>query len=130
MARRHGVGQRGHVGAEDDFISGAVEEVGHGGAGFGKHGVGVAAGGVGSARVGVVAAQIIGDGVDDALRNLRSAGAVEERGGVSVDGLGECGELGADVGEVEGSGGEGFSGWHGVHYFLPCRACQQAWVIE
>ena len=54
---RHHIGQRGHVGAEDDFIGGAVEEVGHGGAGFGDHGVGVAAGGVGSAGVGVVAAR-------------------------------------------------------------------------
>ena len=77
-----GVGERGHVGAEDDFVSGAVQEVGHGGAGFGEHGVGIAAGGVGSAGVGVVAAQVVGDGVDDALRNLRSAGAVEEHGGV------------------------------------------------
>ena len=52
----HGVSERGHVGAEDDFVGGAVEEVGHGGAGFGEHSVGVAAGGVGSAGVGVVAA--------------------------------------------------------------------------
>src|ERR1700734_630398 len=114
----HGVGERGHIGPEDDFISGAVEEVGHGGAGFGKHGVGVAAGGVGPAGVGIVAAQVIGNGVDDALRNLRSPGTVEERGGVSVDGLGECGELGADVEEVEGSGGKGFYGSNGVHYFF------------
>ncbi len=49
----------------------------------------MAAGGVGSAGVGVVAAKVVGDGVDDALRNLRSAGAVEERGGMVVDGLGE-----------------------------------------
>jgi hypothetical protein len=49
----------------------------------------VAAGGVGSAGVGIVAAQVVGDGVNDALRNLRSAGAVEECGGVGVDGLGE-----------------------------------------
>ena len=98
----HRVGERGHVGAEGDFVGGAVQEVGHGGAGFGDHGVGAAAGGVGSAGVGVVAAQVVGDGVDDALRHLRPAGAVEERGGVSVDGLGEGGELGADVGEVEG----------------------------
>ena len=85
----HGEGQRGHVGAEDDFVGAAVEEICHGGARIGEHGIGVAAGGVGSASVGVVAAQVVGDGVDDALRHLRSAGAVEEYGGMSVDGLGE-----------------------------------------
>ena len=102
IARRHGERQRGHVRPEDDFVGAAVQEVGHGAAGFGDHGVGAAAGGVGSAGVGVVAAQVVGDGVDHALRDLRSAGAVEEGGGMAVDGLGERGELGADVGEVEG----------------------------
>ena len=53
----------------------------------------MAAGGVGSAGVGIVAAQVVGDGIDHALRNLRSAGAVEEDGGMAVDGLGERGEL-------------------------------------
>ena len=86
-----GEGQRGHVRAEDDFVSAAVQEVGHGAAGSGDHRVGAAAGGVGSAGVGVVVAQVVGDGVDHALRDLRSAGAVEEGGGVSVDGLGQGG---------------------------------------
>ena len=54
---RHRIGQRGHVGAEDDFIGAAVQKVSHGGAGFGEHGVSVAAGRVGSAGVGVVAAR-------------------------------------------------------------------------
>jgi hypothetical protein len=66
-----------------------VEEVGHGGAGVGEHGVGVAAGGVGAAGIRVVAAQVVGDGVDDALWNLSAAGAVEEGGRMSVDRLGE-----------------------------------------
>ena len=70
------VGQGRHVGPEGDFVGGAVEEVGHGAAGFGDHGIGVAAGGVGSAGIGVVAAQVVGNGVDDALRDLRPAGAV------------------------------------------------------
>src|SRR3989442_15960003 len=48
------VGQRGHVGTEDNFVGIAVEEIGHGAAGFGKHGVGVAAGGGGAGRIGVV----------------------------------------------------------------------------
>ena len=112
-----GEGQRGHVGTEDDFVGAAVQEVGHGAARLGDHGVGAAAGGVGSAGVGVVVAQIVGDGVDDALRDLRSAGAVEECGGVAVDGLGERGELGADVGEVEGGGRGVFGGRHGELHF-------------
>jgi hypothetical protein len=110
------IGERGHVGAEDDFVGAAVQEVGHGGAGLGDHGIGVAAGGVGSAGVGVVAAQVVRDGVDHTLRNLRAAGAVEEGGGMSVDGLGERGELRADVVKVEG-GGSGFGCGHGLIYF-------------
>src|SRR5206468_12237122 len=92
----HGIGERRHVGAEGNFVGGAVQEVGHGAAGFDDHGVGASAGGVGSAGVGVVTAEVVGDGVDHALRHLRPSGAVEKRGGVSVDGLGEGGELGAD----------------------------------
>ena len=108
----HRIGQRGHVLTEDDFIGAAVQEVGHGAARFGDHGVGVAAGGVGSARVGVVAAKIVGYGVDHALRDLRPARAVEKRGRVAVDSLRERRELGPDVGEVEGRGESGFSGRH------------------
>ncbi len=33
---RHRVRQRGHVGAEDDFVGAAIQEVGHGGAGCGE----------------------------------------------------------------------------------------------
>ena len=51
---RDGEGKRRHVGAEDDFVGAAVQEVGHGSAGFGDHRVSVAAGGVGSAGVGIV----------------------------------------------------------------------------
>ena len=46
--------ERGHVGAEDDFVGAAVQEVGHGSAGFGDHRVGAATAGVGSAGVGIV----------------------------------------------------------------------------
>jgi hypothetical protein len=74
-ARDH-VGQRSHVLSEDDFVGTAMQEVSHGGAGGCDHGIGAASGGVGSGGVGVVAAQVVGDGVDHALRNLRSAGAV------------------------------------------------------
>ena len=78
----------------------------------------MATGRVGSAGVGVVAAQVAGDGVNHALRDLRSAGAVEEDGGMSVDGLGESGELRADIGEVEGGGSEGLSVGMGSLYIM------------
>ncbi len=71
----HGIGQRRHVRTEDNFVGGAVQEVGHGGAGFGDHGVGVAAGGVGSAGVGIVAAQ-----VSWRWRRSRAAGLAFRRG--------------------------------------------------
>jgi len=92
--------QRGHVRTKGDFIGAAVQEVGHGTARFGDHGIRAAAGRVGSAGVGVVAAQVVRDGVNHALRDLRSAGTIEECGRVAVDGLGKGRELGADVGDV------------------------------
>ena len=104
---RDGEGQRRHVGTEGDFVGAAVQEVGHGAASPRDHCVGVSAGRVSSASIGVVVAQVGGDGVDHALRDLRSARAVEERGGVAVHGLRERRKLRADVGEVEGSG-QGF----------------------
>ena len=114
---RHGVGQRGHVGAEDDFVGAAIKKIGHGGARFIQHGVCVAAGGVGAAGVGVVMAQIVGDGVDYAARDLGSAGAIEEDGRMSVHGLGESGKLGANVLDVEGSTRGCFNDVHGSIYF-------------
>ena len=120
--------QRRHVRAEGDFVGAAVEEVGHGGAGFRNHGVGAAAGSVGSAGVGVVAAEVVGDGVDDALRDLGAAGAVEECGGVSVEGLGEGGKLGTDPLEVERVRYSMFSGRHGNHLFLSWRGTSRGWL--
>jgi len=72
----HGEGQRGHVRTEDDFIRIAIQEIAHGRARFRDHAVGIAAGLVSAARVGIVARQIIGDGVNDALRYLRASWAV------------------------------------------------------
>jgi len=87
-AAGNGVGQRGHVRAEDNFVGATVQKVAHGGAGFAKHGVGVAAGSVGPASIGVVVPQVIRDRVDHPLRHLRSAGAIEEHHRMSVDSLG------------------------------------------
>jgi hypothetical protein len=97
---RDGVSQRRHVRTEGDFVRATVQKISHGGASFGNHGVGSAAGGVSSASVGIVAVQVVRDGINHALRNLRPAGAVEECGGVAIQSLGERGELGADGGYV------------------------------
>src|SRR5258708_19480291 len=81
---RDGERQRGHVGPEDDLVRSAVKEVRHRGPRPGDHGVGAAAGGVSSASVGIVAAQVIGDGINHALWNLCSAGAVQECGRIPL----------------------------------------------
>src|SRR6478672_519948 len=80
----HGEGQRGHVGPEDDLILVATEEIRHGGAGFGENSVGAATGGIGAASVGIRLRQVIGNGVDDALRYLSAARAIKENGGLAV----------------------------------------------
>ena len=108
------VGQRGHVGTEDNFVGIAVEEIGHGAAGFGNHGVGVAAGRVGAGSIGIVAAEIAGDGVDHRLRDLGAAGAIEKGGGMTVDGLGQRRELGTGPGEVELCGDLSLGCWHNL----------------
>src|SRR5579871_500223 len=108
---REGESQRGHILAEDDFIVSAVEEVSHSDAGGGDHGVCAAGRGIVPPGVGIVAPQVVGDGVDDALGNLRPAGAVEKDGGVAVDRLSQRGKLRADVLEVEG-GDKGFRRGH------------------
>jgi uridine phosphorylase len=79
-----------------------MKEVSHSTPGTRDHRVGVAARRVGSASVGIVVAEVPRDGVDDALRNLGAAGAVEKSRGVTVHSLGERRELGTDVGEVKG----------------------------
>ena len=116
----HRIRQARHVRSEDDFVGAAVQKVGHRATRLGNHGVGVTAGRVSSASVGVIAAQVVGNGVDDALRNLRPARAVKERGRMAVDGLGEGRELGANVLNVEGSG-EGFREWHDISISIMAR---------
>ena len=51
---------------------------------------------VSSAGIGIVMSQVVGDGVNHTLRNLCSAGAVEENGRMPVDRLGEGWELRTD----------------------------------
>ncbi len=78
-------GQGGHVGAENDFIGRAVEEVSHGGARIGNHLIGALAGDEGPAGIRVVRRQVIGYRVNHALRDLSTAWSVEEDGRLAVD---------------------------------------------
>ncbi len=112
----HGERKRGHVEAEDDLVRIASEKVGHSRARFGDGFVGATAGKVGSASVGIRVLQIIGNRVDDTLRNLGTAGAVEIGCGMPIYGFRKRRELGADPGEVECGRNVVLSGWHNVFY--------------
>ena len=83
----HGKGERGHVRAEDDLSRIAGKKVRHGATSAGKHRVGTLAGRKGAVGVGIAAAQIIRDGVDHGLGNLRPARAIEKNDRMIVDGL-------------------------------------------
>jgi hypothetical protein len=78
-----------------------MQEVAHGLARLRDHGVRVTAGRIGSARVGVVAAQVAGNRVNHALRNLRPARPVEKGSRVPVHSLSKRRKLRTGVGEVE-----------------------------
>ena len=76
-----------HVRAENNLIGRrCVEQVGDGLVGGAHHGVGLAAGREGAAVVGVAGGQVADHRVDDALRDLRAAGAVEVDRRAAVDG--------------------------------------------
>ena len=94
----HGERQCRHVRSEHDFIRVAIQEGAHGRTRFRDHAVGVAAGVVSAAAVGVVAGQVVGDGVNHALRHLRAARPVQKNHGASIDHLRERGELRANPG--------------------------------
>src|SRR5207247_7173021 len=107
-----GVRQRGHVGTKDNFVGSAIEEIGHGTAGFGDGGIEIGSAHVRTASIGIVAVEIAGDGINHTLRDLGAAGAIEKGGGMTVDGLGQRRELGTGPGEVELCGSLSFSYWH------------------
>src|ERR1700680_3711792 len=65
-------GDGGHVLAKTYFIGRAIEKIGHGLARAANHGVVAAAGGERSAGVGIIVEEIILNGVDDLLGNLRA----------------------------------------------------------
>ena len=88
-----GESQRRHVGAEDDFIGRAIEEVGHRRASVGDHLVGSAAGDESATRIRVEVRKIVGDGINHPLRNLGAAGSVEEHRRLAVHILLQRGKL-------------------------------------
>src|SRR5580693_653567 len=91
-----GESQRSHVRTENDLIRITAQKVRHRGTRARDYRVGAAAGRIGAASIGVAALQIIRNRVDDTLRNLGSARPIEERCGMSVNGLSERRELGAN----------------------------------
>ena len=97
----HGVGQRRHVEAKDDFVGIAMKEVGHGCTSGGDGVIGAATGEEGATGIGVGVLQVVADGIDDALRNLRAARTVEVGGGLAVHFFGEGRELLANSRNVE-----------------------------
>src|SRR5207253_10686622 len=107
-----GVRQRGHVGTKERFVGIAIEEIGHGTAGFGDGGIGIAAGRVRTASIGIVAVEIAGDGINHTLRDLGAAGTIEKHGRMAIYGLGQCGKLNTDPGEVGFWWTWSFSYWH------------------
>ncbi len=85
--------QGGHVGAEDDLAGRAgVDEIGHGLARLGDDAVAALRGGKKAVLVGIGVPIIRGHGVDDRLRHLGAARAVEKDGS-----RGQGRELGADI---------------------------------
>jgi hypothetical protein len=57
-----------------------------------------------AAVVGIASRQIVDHGVDDPLRHLRTARAIEENGYAAVNLSPQCGELGPDKVDVEHGG--------------------------
>ena len=94
-------GQRGHVGAKNNFLRIAAQQVGHGRMRSGDNLIGAPAGGKRSMRIGVGGGQVPAHRVNHALRHLRASRAVEERGGVAIHFHGECGELRPDPIDVK-----------------------------
>src|SRR5271166_2174952 len=88
-----GEGERRHVSAEDDLVSGAVEEVGHCRTGIGNHLVSSTAGDKSTTRVRVAGRKVIRDGINDTLRDLCSARSIEEDCGMAVHALLKRGKL-------------------------------------
>ena len=102
-------GQRRHVVAELDLLGARrAKEVGHGRVCLLGHRVAELARDEGAARVGVAVRVVVADGVDDALRDLRAAGTVEEDGRPAVRALASQGrELGAQRLDIERGGRHG-----------------------
>src|SRR3954451_17175958 len=93
-------GERSCICAEGDFFRRAAEKVAEGLPSVLEHHVGFGAGGVVPVSISVMVAQVVGNGIDDGLRHLRSAGAVEIRDGKAVVDAAKRWELSANRFEV------------------------------
>ena len=79
----------------------AVEKIRHGATGFYRDGVGAFAGGKCSVSIGVGLLQIVADGINDPLRNLRSSGTVQKDRRLAIQRLRKAGNCGANPGDVQ-----------------------------
>jgi poly(A) polymerase Pap1 len=61
--------------------------------------------------IGIVADQVIGDSIDDPLRNLRPTRTIEKHGGMSIHFLRQRRKLCANPGQIEGG-----ACWSPQHY--------------
>src|SRR5437762_3949775 len=93
--------ERGHVRAKDNFVFVATEKIGHGGARSGDYLIGIAAGLIGAAGVCTIASKIVRDCINNPLRNLRSARAIEKCSRLPVYVLRERRELPARPCEIK-----------------------------
>ena len=112
-ALRQQDGQRGHVGAETDFVRIAAEEVGQGATAAVDDGIGLFAGGEHAMDVAVVVDEVVRHGIQHALRHLGAAWAVEVSGGKAIDGASQSRELRPDVIEIEALHAAGSFRWEG-----------------
>jgi hypothetical protein len=95
-------GQRGHVRSENHLVRSTSQQISHNGARCVNCLVSTATGCKCAMGIGIVVDQIIGDGIDHPLRNLRPARTIEKHGRMSIHLLCQRRKLCANPGQIEG----------------------------